>query len=87
MESAKHLYEVDGGNSINLFDPGKAQLKSESFFSIFYGVLELWKKILKTAAREGGDSTLSGLDRVKHMAPTFFITGQKHLCSEILESQ
>ena len=41
----------------------------------------------KDGVKGGGDSTLPGLDRVKHMAPTFFMAGQKHLCSEILESQ
>ena len=37
-----------------------AKSKSESFFSIARGVLELWRKILR-----GADSAPPGLDRVK----------------------
>ena len=56
------------------------KLKSESFFSIFHGVLELWRKTL-----EGGGfrHPPPGLDRVK----THFASQASSLSFELLPSQ
>ena len=46
------------------------KLKSESFFSISHGVLELWRKNI----REGADSApLPGMDKVKNSSGTKII--------------
>ena len=38
------------------------QLKSKGFFSISYGVLEIWRKI-----ERGGGGGANGLDRIKNL--------------------
>ena len=87
MESAKHLYEVEEGNSVELIRSRERSIKVRKFLFNILWRFEVMEENPKDGGKGGGDSTLTGLDRVKHMAPTFFMAGQKHLCSEILESQ